>query len=168
MEFLSVLTCWPALFSISFKWVTPHFWQQNCPVQPSTSLRQGMWTLITWLLPTLLTCVTTAWHTQCSKFMTSLTATGDDRNLVASHPVIALIFHIFPPLFVSRVKSLDELEPVKRKNKTQSFYMSAVSVTSPTGHSMTFNVHLRLTWSPCRLGGRWACPRECVCVEGSS
>ena len=77
--------------------------------------------------------------------MTSLTATGDDRNLVASHPVIALMFHIFPPLFVSRVKPLDELEPVKRKNKTQSLYLPAVSVTSPIGHSMSFRVHLRLT-----------------------
>ena len=95
--------------------------------------------------------------------MTSLTATGDDRNLVASHPVIALMFHILPPLFVSRVKPLDELEPVKIKNKTQSLYLPAVSVTSPTGHSMTFRVHLRLTRFPSRLGGRWAWPRECVC-----
>ena len=37
--------------------------------------------------------------------------TADDRHLVASQPVIALIFQILPPLFVSSASVLEELEP---------------------------------------------------------
>ena len=39
--------------------------------------------------------------------------TADDRQFVASQPGIALIFQIRPPLFVSRVRVLEELEPAR-------------------------------------------------------
>lgn len=107
------LTIWPGLFNISFKCVIPHFWQKNCPEEPSTLLRHETWTLEVWLIPILMTLVMTAWQVQFSYLCISLIDTCDNRYFVANHPGIALIFQILPPLFVSRVKAVDKLESAK-------------------------------------------------------
>ena len=125
------LTSWFGLLSISFKWVTSHFLQKKFPLLLSTSLWHDMWTLTACLPLMPWTWMTTAWHTQWSNLTTFLTGTGDDKHLLASHPVIALRFQILPPLLVSKVKALDELAPVLERKKIYSVVTSDQHVAFP-------------------------------------